>query len=86
MRREALTLIGLMFVGSFLMAACESKDEKSVVVAPSVAAAAPALPATPHSAVGTPSAAERKDGAVPVQGQVDPKEQAQKRDFEQKKN
>ena len=79
MRREALGLIGLMFIGSFLMAACEPKDEKSVVVAPSVAAAAP------HSSVGTPTAAESKDGAVPVQGQVDPKEQAQKRDFEQKK-
>jgi hypothetical protein len=85
MRREALTLIGLMFVGSFLMAACESKDEKSVVVTPpAVAIAPPATDPVTHAAPGTTADTERKGG--PVQGQVDPKEQAQKRDFEQKKN
>ena len=39
-------------------------------------------PSTPAN-VGTPSAAEKKDGANPVQGQVDPKERAQQKDFKQ---
>jgi len=32
----------------------------------------------------TPSQAERKDGANPVQGQVDPKQREQHKDFQQK--
>jgi hypothetical protein len=34
--------------------------------------------------VGAPSAAEKKQGANPVQGQVDPKQGEQHRDFQQK--
>ena len=34
--------------------------------------------------VGQPNAAEKKHGANPVQGQVDPKQGAQHRDFQQK--
>lgn len=40
-------------------------------------------PSTPANA-GTPSAAEKKSGANPVQGQVDPKEGAQQKDFRQR--
>ena len=39
-------------------------------------------PSTPANA-GQPSAQERKDGANPVQGQVDPKQGEQHRDFRQ---
>jgi len=41
-------------------------------------------PNTPAN-VGTPSAAEKKEGANPVQGHVDPKQPEQNKDFEQKK-
>ena len=34
--------------------------------------------------VNTPTTQERKDGANPVQGQVDPKEGAQHKDFQQR--
>jgi hypothetical protein len=40
-------------------------------------------PSTPANA-GTPSTAEKKDGANPVQGQVDPKQGEQTKDFQQK--
>ena len=40
-------------------------------------------PSTPANA-GTPSAAEKREGSSPVQGQVDPKDTVQKKDFEQK--
>ena len=42
-----------------------------------------ATPNTPANA-GTPSTAEKKDGANPVQGQVDPKQGEQTKDFQQK--
>ena len=44
---------------------------------------ATATPGTPAN-VGTPSAAEKKEGANPVQGQVDPKQGEQHKDFQQK--
>jgi hypothetical protein len=50
------------------------------------ASSAPAqsnTPSTPAN-VGTPSAAEKREGANPTQGQVDPKEPAQRKDFQQK--
>jgi hypothetical protein len=34
--------------------------------------------------IGQPSPAEKKDGASPVQGQVDPKQPEQQKDFQQK--
>lgn len=40
-------------------------------------------PNTPAN-VGTPSQAEKKEGSNPVQGQVDPKQGAQHKDFQQK--
>ena len=40
-------------------------------------------PSTPANA-GTPSAAEKKEGSNPTQGQVDPKQKEQHRDFQQK--
>jgi len=40
-------------------------------------------PGTPAN-LGTPSAAEKKEGANPVQGQVDPKQPEQHKDFQQK--
>lgn len=44
----------------------------------------PATPierAKPHMPPGPPTAAEKREGANPVQGQVDPKQTEQRRDF-----
>jgi hypothetical protein len=40
-------------------------------------------PSTPANA-GTPSAAEKREGSNPTQGQVDPKQQPQHKDFQQR--
>jgi uncharacterized lipoprotein YajG len=83
MRREAITLILAMAIGTVLMAACDQPDK------PPTAARAPAQPkpnvdpSVPKVALGAPTAEERKAGEV--QGEVDPKEPAQRQDFEQKK-
>ena len=49
----------------------------------SSSATTPSTPSTPANA-GTPSSAEKKEGSNPVQGQVDPKEKQQHKDFQQK--
>lgn len=85
MRREAITLVLAMAAGTVLMAACDQPDK------PPAAARAPAQPnpnvdpSVPKVALGAPTAEERKEGNTPVQGEVDPKEPAQKQDFEQQK-
>jgi hypothetical protein len=38
----------------------------------------------PRPQTGAPTASEKKDGANPVQGQVDPKQSAQHKDFQQR--
>jgi hypothetical protein len=45
--------------------------------------ASPVSPTTPAN-LGQPSIGEKKDGANPQQGQVDPKESNQHRDFQQR--
>jgi hypothetical protein len=57
----------------------------SATPAPSAPAGAgsSSTPSTPANA-GTPNQAEKKEGSNPVQGQVDPKEPAQNKDFQQK--
>jgi hypothetical protein len=55
-------------------------DTSSTV--PQAAAGSTATPNTRSSANGTPSAAEKREGANPVQGQVDPKHAEQQRDFQ----
>lgn len=68
-----------------LLAACDRGDQRP---ASSGSSAAPrneaAQPNTPANA-GTPSAAEKREGSNPQQGQVDPKEPAQHRDFKTSK-
>jgi hypothetical protein len=67
-----------------LAAACNKGPDEAK---PSSGASAPpaqaSTPTTPAD-VGQPDAQERRDGANPVQGQVDPKEREQHRDFQQR--
>ena len=86
MRREAITLVMAMVITSLTTAACDRQER--VVVVPETSRTAPnpnVDPSVPKVALGAPTAAERKESANPVQGQVDPKEPAQRRDFDQKK-
>ena len=81
MKRRIFTLAIAVAFGSAMLAACDRSERKPDAPKP----VASANPPVPQTGLGTPTEQERKDGANPVQGQVDPKEQAQKRDFEQKK-
>ena len=68
-----------------LVAGCGKGPEPSAATpAPTAnASAGTSTPSTPAN-VGQPSAEEKKDGANPVQGQIDPKEGAQHKDFQQR--
>ena len=76
---------------AFALAACDrTPDQRANQTPPAppqagAGASAPQsnTPSTPAN-VGTPSAAEKKEGANPVQGQVDPKQPEQRKDFQQK--
>jgi hypothetical protein len=90
---------GLMLVSAVLglgmLGGCDRMNEPNkpkVGVASEMRSPAPPFPSSvPTPSVmnqappqSPPTAAERKDGA-PIQGQVDPKEPAQRKDFEDKK-
>jgi len=88
MKRKKISLIVATAVGTLLITACEKKPEQrspAPVTQTGPATAPVVAPNTPQVALGTPTAAEAKEGASPVQGQVDPKEPPQRRDFEPKK-
>jgi outer membrane protein OmpA-like peptidoglycan-associated protein len=52
--------------------------------APGASAGASQTPSTPANLPAPTSQAEKREGANPVQGQVDPKEREQHKDFQQK--
>jgi hypothetical protein len=86
MRREAITLVLAMFIGTVMMAACDKPEPRAGAPDRSKSAPVPNVePSVPKVALGAPTPAERKEGTEPVAGEVDPKEPAQRRDFEQKK-
>jgi hypothetical protein len=66
------------------LAGCDrTLDQKPPQAGAGASAPQSNTPSTPAN-VGTPSAAEKKEGANPVQGQVDPKQPEQRKDFQQK--
>jgi uncharacterized lipoprotein YajG len=85
MRREAIMLVLAMFVGTLLTAACDQPKQPPTAPRASAQAKPNVDPSLPKVALGAATAEERREGAVPVQGEVDPKEPAQRQDFEQKK-
>lgn len=88
MKTTILTLATALALG--LLAGCDRQPEQRTTATPPAAPAGSGAstaqsntPTTPANA-GTPSAAEKKEGANPVQGQVDPKQPAQHKDFQQR--
>jgi len=87
MKIGTITLAMAMAAGTVLSAGCDRQDQK-VVVVPEAAKAPPGQnPAStvPRVAMAPLTATEQKEAAMPTQGEVDPKEPAQRADFEQKK-
>ena len=82
-----LRLLTTCVVAALALAACGKDDRPKTAPASggSTATQQPqaSTPTTPAN-IGEPSAAEKREGANPQQGQVDPKESAQHRDFQQK--
>ena len=77
-------VIALAFCAG-LLTACDKAPERDV--AKQISRGAPPQPTTSAPAgtpanVGVPSQSERQAGANPVQGQVDPKQPEQRRDFQ----
>jgi hypothetical protein len=66
------------------LAACDRQTNTPPAGAGTTAPPASAAYPTQDSNLGQPNAAEKKHGANPVQGQVDPKQSEQHRDFQQK--
>jgi hypothetical protein len=88
MKTPILTLVVALALGT--LAACDRNDnptQRSSSATPSPSAPAgtgsSSQPNTPAN-VGAPSQTEKAQGGNPVQGQVDPKDPAQHKDFEQK--
>lgn len=65
---------------TLLLAACDRPPQPRTE--PS-AGSGPSVPMQPRPQTGAPSLEEKKEGANPVQGQVDPKQSEQRRDFQE---
>lgn len=92
--KEKRMRLGILVFAALALAAGCDKGPDNNKAANSGAAAGANAPQPPQATVNTPSTpanigqpssqAEKKEGANPVQGQVDPKQPAQQRDFQQK--
>lgn len=72
---------------SLVLAACDRPPQPKTDAAappPAASGAGPSTPTTPAPQTGAPTASEKREGANPTQGEVDPKDAAQHRDFQQK--
>lgn len=81
------TLVSLaVALAAGALAGCDRTPDRtpSTTTPPAASTGSSSAPApnTPAN-LGTPSTAEKKDGANPVQGQVDPKQGVQHKDFQQ---
>ena|SRR5687767_5690701 len=88
MKTTILTIATALALG--FLAGCDRNPQGRTTATPPAAPAGSGAstaqsntPTTPANA-GTPSAAEKKDGANPQQGQVDPKQPEQQKDFQHK--
>jgi hypothetical protein len=85
---KTTTLIVATALALGALAGCDRKPEPrtTVTTPPSQAGSGASTPGstqnTPANA-GTPSPAEKREGSNPVQGQVDPKQNEQNKDFKQ---
>ena len=85
------TLVTLATALALGLAGCDRNPEPKAQPTSPAGAGTTAAPTTPQATTpstpanaGTPSQAEKQEGRNPVQGQVDPKQPAQQKDFQQK--
>jgi hypothetical protein len=85
MRPNRLACVITFALCSGLLAACDKAPQRDV--AKQISRGTPPQPTTSATSstpanVGTPSQSERQAGSNPVQGQVDPKQPEQRKDFQ----
>jgi hypothetical protein len=83
MTRKQIALAVCCALSASLLAACNKPAPDANRGASQAQQPSPTTPSTPAN-IGQPSSAEKKEGGNPVQGQVDPKEPAQRKDFQQR--
>jgi len=84
MTRKHIALAVCCALSASLLAACNKPSPNANRGASQAQQPSPTTPTTPAN-IGQPTTnAEKKEGANPVQGQVDPKEPAQHKDFQQR--
>ena len=88
MKTTILTIATALAIG---LAGCDRDPKPAPKAAPGTPPATSSAPSTPQASTpstpanaGTPSAADKASGSQPVQGQVDPKQTEQQKDFQQK--
>jgi hypothetical protein len=74
-------ILAAAIAAALLATACDRPPQPRTEPSAGPGASTPVQP--PHPQTGAPSAQQKKEGANPVQGQVDPKEPAQRKDFKQ---
>ena len=80
---KTTTILAAALSLAFLAACDRGEPRPKTSATPPAASGSSAAPSpTTPANTGAPSAAEKKEGANPVQGQVDPKEPAQNKDFQ----
>ena len=76
-------ILAAALAATLLIAACDRAPQPRTAPGASSGASGPSAPLQPMPQTGAPTAGEKKEGSNPMQGQVDPKQGAQHRDFQQ---
>jgi hypothetical protein len=75
--------LAIALAGTVLLAACERAPQPKTSTAPDAGSGPSSVPAQPRPQTGAPTMEQKKEGSNPVQGQVDPKQREQHKDFQQ---
>jgi hypothetical protein len=76
------TALAAALAATLLLAACERAPQPKTT-APDAGSGPSGVPAQPRPQTGAPTLEQKKEGANPQQGQVDPKQSEQHKDFQQ---
>lgn len=80
-------VLAAALAATLILAACDrpAQPRTGPTAGPgSTASPGPSAPVHPMPQTGSPTPGEKKEGANPVQGQVDPKQSEQRKDFQQR--
>ena len=77
------TVLAAALAATVLLAACERAPQPKTSSAPDAGSGTSSMPAQPRPQTASPTMEQKKEGSNPVQGQVDPKQVEQHKDFQQ---